>query len=313
MFHLPFSLRFDRMTLESLYGACIFLLLIGAIVIDQDTASSFGIITKNQSTKISEKQAIHFTFSPYEVPQIEAKAYVVYDVVDKKVLFGKNEYQILPLASMTKLMTAVTASSLASTTKIVTISKNAIDGGYDLGLRNGQQFRLEELIKYMLIFSSNDAANSISENLGGTDFFVDAMNALARKQELITLLFTNPNGLDNETTYGGKGSPLDVAKLMAYAYKTIPEILDVTTKNKIAIHSSSGLLTGVPNTNQTVDSFVGILGSKTGFTDEAGGNLTVVFDLAVGRPVVIVVMNSTKTDRFSDVEKLYTFTKESLK
>jgi D-alanyl-D-alanine carboxypeptidase (penicillin-binding protein 5/6) len=142
--------------------------------------------------------------------------------------------------------------------------------------------------------------------------FIQKMNEIAKREGMSTLNFTNPNGLDGNGKFGGQGSALDVARLMAYAYKNIPELIDATTKSRATVISSTGPIRGVPNTNQIVDKFIGVEGSKTGFTDEAGGNLVMIFDVTVGHPVVIVVTGSTRTERFTDVEKLYERTKNAL-
>jgi D-alanyl-D-alanine carboxypeptidase (penicillin-binding protein 5/6) len=245
--------------------------------------------------------------------KIQAKSYAVYDVVAKQVILSKNEGTVANLASLTKIMTAITAKELATSSPDFVVSKKMLDGGYDIGLRDGQRWNVDEFTKYMLVFSSNDAANIIADTLGGKARFIDAMNAIASREGMSTLHFTNPNGLDTASTSGGKGSALDVALLMAYAYKKIPLILEATTKPRATVKASTGYLSGVPNTNQEVAKYSGVEGSKTGFTDEAGGNLAIILDIALGRPVVIVVMGSTKTDRFKDVEKLYEVTKKALK
>ncbi len=300
----------DLLHIQHVYGAWILFSILIVSVARGEYTSTFGLLIPKSLPKAPPP--VVFSYAPNLVPITEAKAFVVYDIATQKIIVSKNENVVLPLASMTKLATAVTAMELASSTKRITITPDILDEGYDIGLLRGQQFTLGELIKYMLVFSSNDGANAIAQTLGGKKYFIDAMNTLAIRENMKTLFFTNPNGLDSKTEFGGIGSSLDVARLMAYAYQHIPALLDATTKSRAKILSSTGMLTGIPNTNQFVEHFSGISGSKTGFTDEAGGNLTVVFDIALGRPVVIVVMGSTKSDRFIDVEKLYTFAKKAL-
>ena len=95
--------------------------------------------------------------------KIRGKAYVVYDIVGQKVIAGKNENTVLPLASLTKVMTAITARSHYNRKSLITIRPSSMDEGYDLGLRNGQVWTLDELLKYTLVFSSNDGAQAIAE------------------------------------------------------------------------------------------------------------------------------------------------------
>lgn len=243
--------------------------------------------------------------------KIEGKAYVVYDIVDQKVIAGKDADTILPLASITKIMTMMTARTHNDKKKNITITKASIEDGYDLGLKDRQVWALDELLKYTLVFSSNDGAQAIADGLGGRSFFVSEMNSDAAQLGL-ALVFTHPAGLDESGQIGGKGSALTVAKLIAIARRRFPEILDATTKKRVTVTASTGKIIGIPNTNQDVDNLSGIEASKTGFTDSAGGNLVVVVDLSVGHPVVIVVLGSTHEDRFSDVETLYRALQKSL-
>jgi D-alanyl-D-alanine carboxypeptidase len=245
--------------------------------------------------------------------QIEGKAFVVYDLKDRKVLAGKNETMELPLASLTKVMTAITAESIASSTnERVTISNENIDGGLDFGLRLGQKWALDELLKYMLVFSSNDAARIVATHFGGMPFFVKEMNEKA-KSLTTTLVFTDPAGLDDDSTLGGRGTALDVVILFREALRLFPDILDATTKTRFTASLDSGKVSGIPNTNQTVQDFPGMEGSKTGFTNLAGGNLAVVVDVTLGRPVVIVVLGSTREGRFKDVALLYELLRKSVR
>jgi D-alanyl-D-alanine carboxypeptidase len=243
--------------------------------------------------------------------QVKAKAFIVYDITNGTIIASKNGTTTLPLASITKVMTAVSARVHHDKTTQIKITPLSIDGGYDLGLSKNQYWSLDELLKYTLVFSSNDGALAIANNLGGLSFFLKQMNDDAKTLGL-SLYFTDPAGLDTETTLGGEGSALDVAKLLAYAQKNFPELFDATTKKRVSVIASTGKLTGVPNTNQDINALTEALASKTGFTDEAGGNLAVIVDVTLGHPIAIVVLGSTKEDRFSDIKTLYTILKESI-
>ncbi len=245
--------------------------------------------------------------------KIKGKAYIVYDVLDQKIIAEKNANTVLPIASITKVMTLVTARMHHDRNKLVTITSKSLDGkGYDLGLKNGQVWKLDELLKYTLVLSSNDGSQAIADTLGGRATFVSQMNKDAEILGL-TLHFTHPSGLDEGNKIGGEGSALSVAKLLVVARKYFPEILDATTKTRVSVTASNGRISGIPNTNQNVYNLSGLEASKTGFTDLAGGNLAVVVDISVGRPVVIVVLGSTTEERFSDVEKLYKALQNSIK
>jgi D-alanyl-D-alanine carboxypeptidase len=258
---------------------------------------------------VEEKQL--FNKEAFAKVVTQGKAYVLYDIVDEKIIAGKNEVVMLPLASLTKVMTAVTARTHFDKTKRITITSKSVDGTYDLGLRNGQVFDLDELLKYTLVFSSNDGAQAIADGLGGRDSFVALMNSDAEKLGL-AMHFTQPAGLDEGAKLGGKGSALSVAKLLAIAHRNFPEVFDATTKTRVSVQSSTGKITGVPNTNQEVNNFSGIEMSKTGFTDKAGGNLAIIVDVVLGHPVAIIVLGSTRDARFSDVAILYAALQKSV-
>jgi D-alanyl-D-alanine carboxypeptidase len=248
----------------------------------------------------------------FENIDVKAKAYIVYDLVDKKIISSKNENDVLPLASIAKMMTAITALSHNATTTRITINSSSTSKRYDLGLKKNQSWDLDELLKYTLIFSSNDGAQAIADGLGGSEPFISQMNIDAKLLGFNTFHFTHPAGLDINDKLGGVGSALEVAKLFEVALKRFPEILDATTKTRATVTASNGKIIGIPNTNQNIAQFFGVEASKTGFTDMAGGNLAVIVDITVGHPVVIVVLGSTYDERFTDVEILYKTLEKSL-
>lgn len=259
---------------------------------------------------IIHRPKITFDETAFVDIQIRGKAYVIYDILDDKIIASKNSTTTLPLASLTKVMTAYTAYSHLDKSKQIVIKPTSLDEGYDLGLKNGQSWDLSELLKYTLVFSSNDGALAIADSSGRSKF-IEQMNTDSKTLGL-GLQFTNPAGLDEGNALGGTGTALDVAKLFIEARKKLPQILDATTKKRVSVMSSSGRITGVPNTNQVVTTIDGIEASKTGYTDLAGGNLAVVADIAIGHPIVIVVLGSTREARFSDVELLYTTLQKSM-
>lgn len=244
---------------------------------------------------------------------LNAKAYIVYDIVGKEIIASHNGESMLPLASITKVMTSLTALTLSKDNKdeLFIIDPSVIEDGYDLGLARNQKWKLEELLKYMLIFSSNDAALTVASHYGGQGEFVKNMNTLSGIFGL-SAVFTDPAGRDVDGKIGGYGTAHDVAKLFVLAKTTAPDLLDATTKKRQSVYPLSGRLTGVPNTNQEIENLPGAEGSKTGYTDLAGGNLGIVVDITIGRPVVIVVLGSSREGRFKDVDILYEALRKSL-
>jgi D-alanyl-D-alanine carboxypeptidase len=290
--------RHDYVELSYIYaGAITVALLLSLIALPLDSPQ--GLLVPNKADKESLYAA-----SAFEALPVQAQSYLIYDLLDEEVIASKNADMPLPLASLTKLMMALTAlRGHDRTTKIRIVPEN-IEDGYDLGLKKDQVWSLSELLKYTLVFSSNDGARSIAAAFGGKDAFVAQMNATSKELGL-SLVFTDPAGEDLNGRIGGIGTATDVAKLFGIARKLYPELLDATTKTRVTVRASNGLVSGIPNTNQDIDNFFGAEVSKTGFTDSAGGNLGVVVDITLGHPVAIVVLGSTREARFSDMEALY--------
>jgi len=243
---------------------------------------------------------------------ITGTAAYVWDVRAQRVLFEKNSYSELPLASITKLMTALLAYELIEQDIATTVSINAIRQEGSSGLRAGEELDINELTELALISSSNDAAYELAASVGeilgerdGVSQFVTGMNIRAGELGLESLEFKNMTGLDVSSSQAGAvGNAQDVSFLMEYIVVNHPEILIPTQKATTRVYNSAGEFHDAENTNDVIDQIPNLLGSKTGFTDLAGGNLTIVFDLGLNRPIVVTVLGSTREERFSDVLKL---------
>ncbi|MDQ5969112.1 MAG: D-alanyl-D-alanine carboxypeptidase [Patescibacteria group bacterium] len=246
--------------------------------------------------------------------ELEAKSVYVFDIVKNEVIFKKNEFVQLPLASITKLMTALTAVELVPENSRITIRKEFLSEEGDSGLLAGESWRLRDLLDFSLTVSSNDGARSLASvigaiNMNTTDYdlgrkdFISKMNEKAEELGLKQTYFINETGLDNGALSGGYGSAIDVSKLMEYLIENHSEILEATKYQEIEVDSLDKTHTAV-NTNFDVDQIPGLIASKTGYTSMAGGNLVIAFDASIGRPIVVVVLGSSIEGRFTDVSKL---------
>jgi D-alanyl-D-alanine carboxypeptidase (penicillin-binding protein 5/6) len=131
------------------------------------------------------------------------------------------------------------------------------------------------------------------------------MNLKAEELELNTLEFKNTTGLDlSPSEPGAIGSAKDVSYLMEYILQNYPELIESTTLGGARIYNSQGEYHDIENTNEVIYAIPNLLGSKTGYTDLAGGNLTVAFDAGMDRPIIVTVLGSTREERFSDVLRL---------
>ena len=231
-------------------------------------------------------------------PPVDAEAYVVQNSGTGEVLASSDERERLPMASITKLMTAIVALEHASLDDIATISRRTASiGESTINLVPGERVTLRDLIRAALIQSANDAANAIAAFVGrgSVGRFIELMNARAQQLGLVDTHFVNPDGLD---TPGHYSSAADVTKLARVAM------------NKAFIRETVGLATataaGRPlrNWNDLLSSFPNVIGVKTGHTNGAGWSQVAA---ARGGGVTIyatVLGGETRAGRNADLSEL---------
>jgi len=214
-----------------------------------------------------------------------------------KVAFGWETEKRWPIASLTKLMTALVAFENISPKEVITITEEAIEiEGVSGNFAAGEKFKLNDLVKAMMLVSSNDAAGAISFHFG-EDNFLASMNKKALELGMTNTNFVDPTGL----SFKNQSTVNDLIRLTDYIRETQPEILAVTRKPKDVI---TEVRTGKKRTIVNINTFAGrsdFLGGKTGSTPEAGGNLISVFKVA-GEPKTIIVLGAD--DKFAETEKI---------
>ncbi len=240
---------------------------------------------------------------------LEAKSVVVWDVVNDRELFSKNSDMPLPLASLTKVLTAVMANEKLNENQKIQITKEDLEPEGDSQLVVGDTWQVKDLRDFTLITSSNDGAFALAAVMeaknGSTEVqFIKEMNNTASKIGLSNSRFFNEHGLDREADRGGAyGSAKDMAILFEYTLKNYPEVLEATRYKNLEFASMEKRYSA-ENTNILVDKIPNLIASKTGFTDLAGGNLVIAFDAGLNHPIIISVLGSTEQGRFSDVLQL---------
>ncbi|MEK7126045.1 MAG: hypothetical protein AAB835_00965, partial [Patescibacteria group bacterium] len=227
---------------------------------------------------------------------LEAKAAIVYDLATGNVLYEKNAYAQLPLASLTKLLTVYSALVKLSPDTPVTIPPgvSSIEGQRTFNV--GQTFSLSDLARLTLTASLNDGAAAIASataergNRPQNEMLASAAAALNLSQTYAV----NGSGLDeNSAISGGYGSAYDIARLSGALVDKAPDISAATTLDSVQAVSAGGTSFSVKNTDPMVGAIPRLLLSKTGYTDLAGGNLALVFDVGIGHPIAIVVLGSS--------------------
>ena len=252
--------------------------------------------------------------------KLYAKSAVLMDASNGRVLYGKNENDILPMASTTKIMTCILALEYGNEDDLVTISKNAASmPKVHLGAKQGEQFYLKDLLFSLMLESHNDSAVAIAEHIGGSvEGFAEMMNQKARDINCNDTYFITPNGLDAIAMVQNADGTImekhhsttatDLAKIMRYCLTKSDKkerFIEITSTKT---HSFSGYY--CTNHNTLFQLMDGAVSGKTGYTSKAGycyvgavekdGNLYIVALLACGWP-------NHKTYKWSDMRALISY------
>ncbi len=231
-------------------------------------------------------------------PEIEAKATLIFGVEKNKILYQKNIEQVLPIASLTKLMTGLIVLEEMDLDKVITISQEAVKAyGDNGGLVIDEKISVKNLLYVLLMESSNDAAVALAEVFKEVPL-VDLMNKKAEELGLANTHFTDPTGY-NPTNLS---TALDLAELVKYSLKE-PLIWQILKTPNIDLSNHH-----LTNTNQLLGHWSGIIGGKTGYTDEAQGCMILVIEQIYENLVVIVL---GAEERFLATEKLINWAKEA--
>ncbi len=223
---------------------------------------------------------------------------------DKKIVFGKDEDRIFPIASLTKLMTAVVVLENYDLSKKIAISQAAIDQEGEQGsLVAGQSLSARDLLYITLVESSNDSAYALAEDIG-VEKFVSLMNLKARDLGLKKTYFSDTTGLDA----GSFSTASNLVDLVSYLIKNYPSIMDVTSIKEFDIYLDTGVLHHrLQNTNQLLGVIPNIVAGKTGWTIPAKGCFLIVQkDPRKDFYRISAVLGAD--DRFAEMEKMVTWT-----
>ncbi|MBP6883901.1 MAG: D-alanyl-D-alanine carboxypeptidase [Candidatus Pacebacteria bacterium] len=275
--------------------------LVIIIVIVEAVFFSVGNSKINNAIRAEEERYAKLQTDLQNLP-LEAKAVSVYNITQNKKIYGLNDTAPLPLASLAKTMTVVTALNNHKLNDIVFIPLAAISQAGDYGLYGDEKWYMADLAKSTLIASANDGAYALT---AGNPNFLEEMNTKAKKIGMEHTLFLNPTGLDIDLNNAGGFTSAEDANTMAmYALRRFPQIFEVTTTAELKIISLSLFDHDFKNTNILIGKIPNLLFSKTGFTEIAGGNLTIIFKNNRAEDIAITVLGSTFEGRFTDMEKI---------
>ncbi len=241
---------------------------------------------------------------------LDSESAILIDEVSGKVLYEKNPDAKLPMASMTKIMSMllimekIESGALKYDDKVI-ISKNASGmGGSQVFLQEGEEYKVEALLKCISVSSANDAVVAMAEKISGSvESFVNLMNEKAKELGLANTKFANPHGLDAENHYS---SARDMSKLARELLKH-KDILKFTSIYEDYLTKPDGSQVWLVNTNRLVRFYDGVDGLKTGYTTEAGYCLTATAKKNDLRLISVVMKSSSGDARSKDTATLLTY------
>jgi poly-gamma-glutamate synthesis protein (capsule biosynthesis protein) len=237
-------------------------------------------------------------------PKVSARAFLVGDLNTGEIILSKNENQKFPIASTSKLMTALVTEETSTPNEVALVSKNALStSGTNGELRLGEKIKTLDLLYPLLLESSNDAAEVLAEYFG-RDSFISKMNEQAASLQMFSTSYEDPSGLSpqNQSTVS------DLFKLTGFITEQYPELFNITTKRSYSNKNHSW-----SNISQFLGKS-GYLGGKSGYTDAAKQTVVSLFNLPLGesgnRPIAITLLQSP--DRQRDVLTILDYLKKNI-
>jgi D-alanyl-D-alanine carboxypeptidase (penicillin-binding protein 5/6) len=236
---------------------------------------------------------------PRRPPEVSAASSILVELGSGEVLFQDHPGQRRPIASLTKIMTALLVLENTAPRDVVTASTAAAaQTGAELGLTVGEQVAVRELLYALLLQSANDAAVALAEHVAGSvDAFVDMMNRRSRELGLTDTRFASPNGLDDT----GYSTAADLAVITTEAYGE-PGFGKIAAARYREIPAPTGDPRRIQNRNALLWLYPGAIGVKTGYTTAAGFCLAAAAERD-GLALAAIVLGAP-TEAFSDAAAL---------
>jgi D-alanyl-D-alanine carboxypeptidase len=235
-------------------------------------------------------------------PVVDANAALVYHLESGRELWSKNPQMRVPIASLTKLLSALVVNDLFLQDEIVAVASDSVRvDGEKQTLYTGESISVRDLVAMMLVESSNDAAYALAAYARsfGVDF-VAKMNEKAWTLGMRDCVFTDPAGLDD----GAYCTADDLVRLVRAALRQTPHLWPVMASPKLELRSADGhIIHEITSTNELLDEMPGIVGGKTGYTDGALGCLILVVKLPDKDDTLVTIVLGSRS-RFSDTRTL---------
>jgi D-alanyl-D-alanine carboxypeptidase len=233
-------------------------------------------------------------------PLPSATAAILVDLASGRVLFNRNVHTPLPIASLTKVATALVARERFGLEDVVTVPEdvNTVRGG-KLGLKPGMQVSVRNLLYALLVVSANDAAVTLATHdpLGAANF-IAGMNTKAALLGATGTHFVNPHGLDEP---GHLSTVWDLA-LLARALLADPVLSEIVATERYSLPWPDGTVRVVRNHNRLLGRYEGTFGVKTGYTNQAGNCLIAAARLGTGTALTVVLHAG---DHYAETKSLF--------
>lgn len=268
-------------------------------------ASTFHLSPVHANDSFDARSLLHIEPLPTleaaaaPAPELSAQSALGIDLETQSPLYEKNSFDRRPIASLTKLMTAYIILKESDPNAVVTVSAEAAaTEGSRMGLHNGEQITVKNLLYGLLIESGNDAAHALAEfNAGSESAFVQKMNTEAALLGMENTHYSNESGLDEANAYS---TAHDLLILSSHVIQD-PGVREIVNNSKTQVTSVDGTVHTLTNTNLLLGQ-MGIEGLKTGTTLLAGECLISLAKSPDGHEILLIVLGSK--DRFSDMRNL---------
>lgn len=285
---------------NSLFGrACAFICALCLFM--PYAASAYAVVGIND--QVNGKTYSEYKIKSSLMPDVSMDAGILV-TKEGRVLWSREAMTRHHIASITKIMTAIVALEHAKPTDIMTVPEVSTEvGESSASLKRGEKMPLKDLLGALLVKSGNDAALAVAINIGGdVDTFVKMMNDKADELGMTNTHFDNPHGLDSKTHYS---CARDVSIMSRYALQK-PVIREIVS-SKLYKFSDATNTHKLPNTNLLLWKYQGAIGTKTGWTDQAGYCLSAAANRNGLELYAVTLGTSTELARFNESIKLLDF------
>lgn len=263
----------------------------------------------NQSFEQEFRPFRNWKVKEYELEAAAGLVVLIDNQGREKVLFEKEAQKKLPIASLTKLMTALVVLDSYDLSRIVEIREVLKEGNGQL--RRGEKFEVQDLLSFLLMTSDNEAAHTLAKERGGAEFVL-LMNEKARALGMTDTSFVNPTGLDPDSPQEAfnVSTPRDLISLVRVSAES-SLLREILSTPEIEIYSRERLIPHrLKNTNELLEERSDVLLGKTGWTPKAKGCLVLITRAPRDQGEIVSVILGSE-NRFEEMEQLIDWTKKA--